>query len=397
MRSNKLSLFANRAMFHLNALFGRKPGKTSDQQIIANGSGGIENFRSEEDRLADAAYLERYPDVKAAVDAGWFSSGLAHWLVHGRREDRHWPQDLLADDSVVNPFAELADENFNKRIDYLTYGIDQAKHAGIEIGALNWPIISPMEGNVKFVDYATTLELKKTSYASDRDRIVHVDYVWTGSGSLANVVGRNECFDYAIASHVIEHIPNVLGWFRGVAEVLKPGGRFNLAIPDRRFTFDLQRQETTLAQWVEADLLGFTTPSPRQVFDHASQVRHVQPGEPWTSTKKVWEYPLMSGAEATRVALDQARQVADRGTYIDTHCSVFTPMSFMELFTEATKLDLIDLRIDRIHATPPANSSYAEHSGFEFFVNLSKPTKPSRLGLILQAEATRDRLRVLDH
>ncbi|WP_369012339.1 methyltransferase domain-containing protein, partial [Escherichia coli] len=71
--------------------------------------------------------------------------------------------------------------------------------------------------------------------------IVDVTHVWTGSGSLAAIVGGAGLFDYAIASHVIEHVPNVLGWFRGIYEVLKPGAVFNLAVPDRRYTFDVVR------------------------------------------------------------------------------------------------------------------------------------------------------------
>ena len=136
----------------------------------------------------------------------------------------------------------------NKRRDLLTRGINASYDFGIEIGALNNPIIKPEDGNVKFVDYTTTEMLQSYPHAETvkKDEIVNVDYVWPGSGSLAKIVEQQKCFDYAIASHVIEHVPNVLGWSQGIAEVLKDGGVFNLAIPDRRFTFDVGRKDSTL-------------------------------------------------------------------------------------------------------------------------------------------------------
>lgn len=291
----------------------------------------------------------------------------------------------------MSVIVEVASSTYWERDAYLKHGIDPSTMTGLEIGALDHPIFRPEETRVKFVDYARTDELRQISYAANRDAIVEVDYVWTGSGSLADVVGGRERFDWAIASHVIEHIPNVLGWLRGIGEVLRPGGRFNLALPDRRFTFDLGRQETTLAEWIEADLLDFTRPSIRQVFDHSYHARHVRAGEPWTGSRQPEDYARMSGPDALRHAYNEARD-AMKGRFIDSHCSVFTPLTFMELYAGAAELGLIEFYIDRILLTPVGNDT---GSGFEFFVNLIKPDGLSQEGVVWQARAMRDKVKAL--
>ena len=332
-------------------------------------------------------YLLANSDVRDAIERGEIVSAFAHWLEFGQSEGRAWP---VAEASVKGEPQVVVDiaDRIETRIQYLAHGIDRATHEGIEIGALNWPVFSHSEVNVKYVDFASKEELKRSGYASDRSKIVDVDYIWSGFGSLAASVGASECFDFAIASHVIEHVPNVLGWLRRIAEVLRLGGVFNLAIPDRRFTFDLRRRETSLAEWVEADLLDFATPSPRQIFDHLSQVRHVAPGEPWQMSKSGVDYAPMLGAERERVALEKMQQAMQTGRYLDIHCSVFTPATFMELFAGATRLGLINLCIDRLLATSP--------NSFEFYVSLRKPEMYSRLDLISHADRARDMLAAIN-
>src|SRR5262249_17753701 len=146
---------------------------------------------------------------------------------------------------------------------------------------------------------------------------------------LADVCKRTD-YDFVIASHVIEHVPNVLGWFEGIFEVLRPGGRFNLAIPDRRFTFDIRRKPSTLGEMVEAYLLKYTHPSVRQVFDHTFDARAVDPGEPWDTSFNVTTVPRYCGDDAMQFAFEQSKLVVGGSKYIDAHCWIFTPLSFLD-------------------------------------------------------------------
>src|SRR6266496_5170144 len=144
------------------------------------------------------------------------------------------------------------------RIRLLREGIEPATQKGLEIGALNAPTVLPQEGDVRFVDRADDATLRD-SHPLRLEGLVNVDYIWPGTGSLAAVIGTGELFDWAIASHVIEHVPNMLGWLRGIAEVLKPGGILNLAIPDCRFTFDVDSPRSTIGQVIESDFWAIGT------------------------------------------------------------------------------------------------------------------------------------------
>lgn len=246
---------------------------------------------------------------------------------------------------------------------HLTRGADLLG-IGLEIGAANNPILG--SARCKFVDYADTDTIKdrlRHSGYAHADSVVDIDYVWPGSGSLSAVVGSQR-FQYAIASHVIEHVPNPLGWFRGVGEVLTPGGVFNLAIPDKRFTFDIACPESSLGELIEADLQSFVRPSARQVFDSCYYGKAVEPGEPWFSDIDLSNTPPYSGAIAPQLAFDQARRAID-GEYFDSHCWAFTPRSFLNLLTGACDLGLFDYLLRDFHPTIEGK--------FEFFLSLEKP------------------------
>ena len=80
-----------------------------------------------------------------------------------------------------------------------------------------------------------------------------VDFIWDDGKPLREAIPANLVFDYVIASHVIEHAPDMIGWLRQVAGVLRTGGILSLAVPDKRFTFDEGRELTTLDQLLTAN------------------------------------------------------------------------------------------------------------------------------------------------
>jgi len=93
------------------------------------------------------------------------------------------------------------------RRDAVLAGLDVSKMRGIEIGALDSPLVSRDEGSIKYVDHVATSGLR-IKYANDPnvnlERLVDVDFVWT-DGSLEDITG-NQKFDYVVASHVVERL-----------------------------------------------------------------------------------------------------------------------------------------------------------------------------------------------
>lgn len=234
------------------------------------------------------------------------------------------------------------------RREKLLGGIDLRLACGLEIGALCWPVLTRKDCDIRYLDHLSTESLKR-KYAADPQvdvgRIVAVDYVCDGI-TLAEALGAENRFDFVVASHVIEHVPDVIGWLNGIRNALKPGGRLCLAIPDMRRTFDRFRQPTGVAALIEDHLLRRTRPSPRAVFDHIGHHAAMAAG---------WTYPLAEAFGLARDALEH---------YHDVHCLAASPESFLHLLDDLFRLDLLAYRIAALHGTEAGEN--------EFFVQLER-------------------------
>lgn len=242
---------------------------------------------------------------------------------------------------------------------------------GVELGPLNRPLIQREDGDILYADHRSTDDLR-AKYAGhdavigpDAQRIVDVDLVLEHQ-SLAEALGPRAPVDYIVASHVMEHIPDPIGWLNDLAAVLREGGVIFLAVPDKRFTFDYHRRPSTTAELVGHHIAGAKLASPTQVFDYVSRVAEVDPFAVWAGRERDPK-PIFEGQLAR--ALDDARNVAAQGTYYDAHCTVYTPVSFLAVFREVIELGLIPFEIARLDPT--------EHNTIEFFATLRKREQAS--------------------
>jgi hypothetical protein len=208
-------------------------------------------------------------------------------------------------------------------------------------------VVARTEGPVKYVDYTDTRSLRAAQFdpAIDIDQIVDVDIVW-GERRLREAAGGE--VDYVVASHVIEHVPDLIGWLHELREVLKPGGVLGLAVPDRRFTFDVLRRETDLAEVVEAYLTQSRRPTIRQVFDAASASAEVDVGAAWRGEPAADPEAPLKGAPG---ALRLARSLKVNPRYLDAHCWVFTPASFLDLAAALGRLELFPFAVEDFFPT----------------------------------------------
>ena len=138
--------------------------------------------------------------------------------------------------------------------------------------------------------------------------------------SIPETVGPDLRFDWVLASHVIEHVPDVIGWLDQIASITVDGGALMLVVPDRRYCFDAHRPGTSVGQLLEAHELGAVAPSVRAVFDHHRSAVRVRPqdlwaGRPVTYDKRVHDLDY---------ALDRTA-AARAGEYVDCHVWLFTP------------------------------------------------------------------------
>jgi len=233
----------------------------------------------------------------------------------------------------------------------------------IEIGPSYNPIAPKAGGwNTITVDHATRAELvaKYTGAQDvDVDRIEEVDCIWT-NGPLAEAVPHrlHGTFDALIASHVIEHATDLLGFLDAAETLLSPSGIIVLAIPDKRYCFDYFRPATTTGQVLYAHAARRSRHTRRIVFDQlAYAVKNVGDGG-WGGA---WgQAPIreldffntleQAGAEFSTVSEDPS------APYVDMHAWQFTPASFELIMLELARLGEGDWEIERV--TPPSGCEF---------------------------------------
>lgn len=250
------------------------------------------------------------------------------------------------------------DKNF--RINKLLPVIKIRQSTGLEIGALANPIVAKEVGNVYYVDYATKDQLIKnfTNDLHDNNsnvigwypkidisRIVDVDFIW-GQQTLRESIPQHLEFDYVIASHVIEHVPDIIGWLNEIADVLKVGGIVSLAIPDKRHTFDYFRETTTVSEIIDAFLNQYRRPTARQIFDHYSNIAQVSVTDTWDKVLTKNDVSLFYSDD---IALKYCLDSMETEQYIDCHCSVFTCDTFIEILEKLFKLDLLNFKVNFLY------------------------------------------------
>lgn len=288
-------------------------------------------------------YLAANPDVKAAVAAGKLSSGLAHYDRFGRNERRPLR------------FAET------RRGNNLLSGLDIQRLSGLEIGALDKPLVRKAEGNITYVDYADTAYLRDRYRADpnvDAPGIVDVDAIW-GDRTLSEAVGADRRFDYVLASHVVEHVPDLVSWLQEIRVVLALRGSLRLAVPDKRYTFDYFRDPSKLVDVLDAYIRRARAPLPRMILDFCLGARNVDVLDAWRGPLDVSKLQSMYTRED---AMAIARQACDAKVYHDVHCWVFTPRSFAQLMVDLCETGLIRFSCAGITDTLPDQ--------LEFFVTL---------------------------
>ena len=251
----------------------------------------------------------------------------------------------------------------NVRRDKLLKRIDPARQRGLEIGPLDKPIVGRADGDVRYVDFTDADELRRRHVGTpgvDPARIVDVDYIW-GARRLAEEIGSTERFEYVIASHVVEHVPDLIGWFDELAEILRPGGLLSFIVPDKRYTFDRLRPTTEVPELVDAHLERRRKPSMKQVFEHYARHTRVDAAMAWAGTL---DEATLERVHDERFALEVCREAMTSGRYVDAHCWVFTPRSFLDLLRVLAEMGLGVFRVVEFFPTVRGE--------IDFFVTLER-------------------------
>ncbi len=285
-------------------------------------------------------YLNANPDVAMSISQKHFKNGKEHYFLFGKKEGRKFVPALSREEKAL----QALDKNGN----------------GIEIGPSYNPLAPKKKGfKVQTVDHlsAEDLRTKYTGHGVDMDNIEEVDFIWEGQ-PLSDLLGKTSYYDWIIASHVIEHIPDPISFLQQCEAILKPGGILSLVIPDKRYCFDHFLPLTTTGNWLEAWAAKRIKPTSGQVFDFIVNSSKRDGNIAWVSDGK--------GPDSMAHTLEQAAaewlDSNNSKEYIDVHCWRFMPLSFHLLLSDLQGLKMTTLGIKLEFDT----------TGCEFHVSLEK-------------------------
>ena len=210
----------------------------------------------------------------------------------------------------------------------------------LEIGPFNNPCVQGP--NVRYFDTLSTdgLRRRATEIGIDQTRIPEIHYV-DPNGDLSIV---KEQFDYCVSSHAIEHQPDLVRHLVAVSNLLAPGGRYMLAVPDRRYTFDHFIKDSNIAEVVEAHQQRRTVHTLQSVIEHRALTTHNDPALHWQGEHGTSEI------DPSRV-LSAVEEFEKTEGYLDVHAWLFTPKSFRLVIDALSSLGLIAMTIERIFPT----------------------------------------------
>lgn len=241
---------------------------------------------------------------------------------------------------------------------------------GLEIAPNFAPLITKTERNILYCDYLTYDELVERE-KNNQPRIdcgltvQKLDFIWKSGKELKECSPINH-YDFIISSHVLEHVPDFLGYLYQMRSVLKDDGVIAFVLPDIKGSGEYFRRTSTCAELINAYLNASNWPTAAQIYDGFRH--HFRFENQPVDGKTLVDFSQDFTAQDCYTLAQ--RSLTD---YIDVHCWSFSIDSFLEVMKELKSIGAFDFDIDHCSSSEPTITG----SGAEFFVKL-RPTKPAR-------------------
>ncbi len=215
----------------------------------------------------------------------------------------------------------------------------------LEIGPFFRPVVAGPK--VQYFDVLDQEELKARAiqHGYDPAQVPAIDHV-SPTGDLSCVT---ETYDAVISAHCIEHQPDLIKHLLDVARILRPGGRYFILIPDKRYCFDHFIPESELPAIRAAHAERRTVHRVESVIEHRAFTTHNDCVRHWSGDHAdpgFWQSIL----PRLHAAMEEFRE-AD-GRYIDVHAWQFTPSSFRRIIETLRKDDGVPFAIENVFDTP---------------------------------------------
>lgn len=242
----------------------------------------------------------------------------------------------------------------------------------LEFGPLNWPLVQKgNDNNVFYADirgtddikklYASNDYLKATGISIDTESIVDIDFVIRDN--YERTFKDVKKFDVVVLSHVIEHIPDIIYFFKDVSKILKKDGKLVILYPDARYCFDHFRNGTTFIDAFEVYNKKVAS-NASAVFDFTFNV--VNENDPkffWNSKDLLKKLPKND----FKKSLEAYEKAKEGKMPEDVHFWPFSDYQFIKFLYDMDRSGLSDFNINEFRET--------QHETQEFMVILSLKNK----------------------
>jgi SAM-dependent methyltransferase len=203
-----------------------------------------------------------------------------------------------------------------RRRKLLSSMVDLEHTTGLEIGACDLPTVAPNQGHCRFADFRTSAEMIEL-WKLQPDRVMPVSYLLSRDRTVIDQI--TDRFDYVVACHVLEHIPDVISYLRELKQLLHSGSGkvIFLTLPDKRATLDVTRPSTTVDRLVANYHNRLLRP---QIEDVMEFHRH------WIGNSRGAPLPISEAYEYAKVAVESPD--------VDAHCHVWEDSEFLHQVSE---------------------------------------------------------------
>lgn len=239
--------------------------------------------------------------------------------------------------------------------DYIRSSIIKKNDRILEFGPLIRPLGSKRDyPNIYFADVKSTEEVKQlyasndylnaTGITVDINSIVEIDYVI--KDSYTKTFKNEKKFDVAYLSHVIEHMPDIISFFKDIVNILKDDGKLVLIYPDARYCFDHFRNGTT---FIDAyDVYKTKAVNNKAVFDFTYNVIHENTEAFFWNSKDIQKkLPKNEFKTALKSSEESKRGVLPD----DVHFWPFSDYQFIKFLYDMDRAGLLDFEICDFHET----------------------------------------------
>ena len=357
----------------------REGGAYIAEFFLAQASEGV-RFDPSTTRCEFACEALHLAPIERPLPGPWLARALGLWAVWHLADEWRARLRRRALRAKQRAGKRLAERRNAQRKARVLATIDR-NGLGVEIGPSHDPIAPKREGfRVHVIDHAPREELvaKYATHGISLDRIEDVDFIWKGESYL-ELTGKPKHYDWIIASHLIEHTPDLIAFLDDCDSILKDDGVLSLVIPDKRYCFDRFRPITGLARVVDSHAAGRKVHTEGTIAEYFMNVAAKGNVLTWDERSK-GDYRFLHSLRETHDAMREAREGE---TYLDVHNWCFVPHSFRLLLADLHTLGYTKLR--EVHFEAPG--------GYEFYVALGRHGTGPNLGRLDLARKIDEELR----